>query len=161
MAETLVGSFTFSSGNVAQNKFDSSSRRLAEYVEHEHKLQYSTATDATTVAAVTKTLGAIHYTGEVVEVSVWPVTAPTGGDLAYTVDIKKSTGAGAFATILTGVVTVNSSSTSRTVQFATLSGTPALVRGDALQVVIATSGSTGTQGAGVDVTIRIRENPAA
>lgn len=161
MAETLVGSFTFSSGNVAGNKFDSSGRRLAEYVEHEHKLQYSTATDATTVAAVTKTLGTIHYTGEVVEVSVFPVTAPTGGDLAFTVDIKKSTGAGAFATILTGVVTVNSSSTSRTVQFATLSGTPALVRGDALQVVIAVSGSTGTQGAGVDVTIRIRENPAA
>lgn len=161
MAETGTFSIGISSGNLAASKFDSSGRRKAEYVEHEHKLQYSTATDATTVAAVTKTLGAIHYTGEVVEVSVTPITAPTGGDLAFTVDIKKSTGAGAFASILSAVETVDSSSVNRTAQYATLSGTPALVRGDLLQVVIATSGSTGTQGAGVDITIRIRENPNA
>lgn len=161
MAETGTVSLSISSGNLAANKYDSSNRRKAEYVEHEHKMQYSTATDATTVAAVTKTLGAVHYAGQVVEVSVTPITAPTGGDLAYTVDIKRSTGAGAFASILTGVLTIDSSSVSRTAEYCTLSGTPTLARGDLLQVVIAVSGSTGTQGAGVDVSIRIRESPAA
>lgn len=160
-AETVVGQFTYSSGNNAQNKYDSSERRLALYNQQEHKISYGPAADSTTVVAVTKTLTGIHYTGSVVEVSVTPVTAPTGGDLAFTVDIKKSTGAGAFATILTGVVTVNSSSANRTAQYATLSGTPTLVRGDLLQIVVAVSGSTGTQGAGYDVTIRTRENPAA
>jgi len=161
MAESIVGTFSFSSGNVAQNKFDSSNRRQAEWSQQEHKLEYSTATDATTVAAFTGTLGAIHYTGDVVEVSVTPITAPTGGDLEFTVDIRKSTGAGAFATILSSVETVDNTSTTRTAQYATLSGTPTLARGDLLQLVIAVSGSTGAQGIGVNVTIRYRENPTA
>lgn len=154
------GTLVVASGNHASSRFDSNGRRVAEYVEHEHLIHYSTAADTTTVAAITKTLATISKVGEVVDVIVFPVTAPTGGDLAYTVDIKKSTGAGVFASILSSVVTVNSSSVDRTAQTATLSGTPALAAGDALQIVIATSGSTGTQGAGVVVTIRIRMNPA-
>lgn len=155
------GNCVVGSGNLAATRYDSNGRLQAEFVEHEHTISYKTATDATTVAAVTQTLESIHYVGEVVEVSVFPITAPTGGDLAFTVDVKKSTGAGAFATILSSVETVDSGSADRTAQYATLSGTPTLARGDALQVVIATSGSTGSQGVGVVVTIRIRMNPAS
>jgi len=94
----------------------------------------------------------------VFDVAVVVDTAPTGGDKAYTVDVKRSTGGGAFATILTGVVTVNSSSTTRSVNVASITGTTfTLVQGDILQVVVTASGSTGSQGQGVRVVCRIAE----
>lgn len=163
--EARIKTLDVQQGRHARDRYDPTTTRLmAEYIEHEHKISFGPADDATTVAAITKTLEAIHRTGEIVEISVTPITAPTGGDRAFTVDVKKSTGAGAFATILSSVVTVNSSSVSRTAQYATLSATAAdllLARGDMLQVVVAISGSSGTQGIGYVVTIRIRENPAA
>jgi hypothetical protein len=95
----------------------------------------------------------------VVAVKVLTVTAPNGGNKLFTVDVKKSTGGGAYATILTGVITVDDAATDRQVLSGTLSGTPTLVAGDSLQVVIAASGSTGTQGQGVLVEVIVRENP--
>ena len=163
--EARIKTLDVQQGRHARDRYDpTTTRLLAEYIEHEHKISFSPATDSTTVTALTKTLEAIHRTGEIIEISVTPITAPTGGDLAYTVDVKKSTGAAAFATILSSVVTVNSSSVARTAQYATLTATAAdllLARGDLLQIVVAVTGSTGTQGIGYVVTIRYRENPAA
>lgn len=111
------------------------------------------ATKTNVIYACRSTLGATVF-----DVAVIIDTAPTGGDKAYTVDVKRSTGGGAFATILTGVVTVNNSSTTRSVNVASISGTTCtLVQGDILNVVVTTSGSTGSQGQGVRVVARIAE----
>jgi len=95
----------------------------------------------------------------VAAVKVLCVTAPTGGDKQYTVDVKKGNQAGAYATILTGVVTINSSKANREVTSGTLSGTPTLAAGDSLQVVVTASGSTGSQGQGLLVEVILHENP--
>lgn len=88
---------------------------------------------------------------------VFNSTAPTGGDKAFTVDLQKSTGGGAFATILSAVITRNSSDTDRTTETATISSA-ALIAGDVLRVVVTASGSTGTQGSGVTAQIMVEQN---
>lgn len=111
------------------------------------------ATKTNVIYCCRSTLGAVVF-----DVAVVVDTAPTGGDKAYTVDIKRSTGGGAFSSILTGVVTVNSSSTTRSVNVASISGTTyTLVQGDILEAVVTASGSTGSQGQGVRVVARVAE----
>jgi len=100
------------------------------------------------VAAKTDLIHIASYAGSVVAFKVVTITAPTGGDKAFTVDLKKSTGGGAVATILSAVVTVNSTSTSLVVQSGTISSAD-YVAGDIFEVVVAVSGSTGSQGQGV------------
>ena len=95
-------------------------------------------------------------TGEIVAFEVFPITAPTGSD-SYTVDLHKSTGAGAFATVLSAVVTMNSSDTDRTLNAATISAAD-LVDGDCLEVVIAIGSNT--TGKGVVCTVTLREDPS-
>lgn len=113
--------------------------------------------DGTNVVSQTSTIYSSRKAGTLDSLLVFPTTAPTGGDLAYTVDLKKSTGAGAFATVLSAVVTVNSSSTDRTIQTGTINS-PAFIANDTFQLVVATSGSTGSQGQGLCVTIHAKEN---
>jgi hypothetical protein len=88
-------------------------------------------------------------------------TAPTGGNKQFTVDVKKaSSGSVSFSSILSAAVTIDNTRTNGQVITATLSGTPTLAAGDAVQVVITASGSTGSQGQGVLVQIAIDENPS-
>ncbi len=104
----------------------------------------------------------IHYfrnAGKVVAVSVTPFTAPTGGNLAYTVDVKKGNQATPVATILTGVITINSSDADRQTNAGTLSSSPTTcAAGDFLAVTVALTGSTGTQGQGYVITVDIDED---
>lgn len=100
------------------------------------------------VAAATVPIHAAYKAGTVVGFRVALLAAPTGGDKAFTVDLKKSTGGGAFATILSAVVTIDNSKANNTTYSGTVSS-GAYSAGDIFQVVIAVSGSTGSQGQGV------------
>ena len=127
----------------------------ATKLEHQHALKYAQADGADVVSESV----AIHHfraTAEIVSVEVVPITAPTGGDKEFTVDVQKGSAGSAFASILTGVVTVDSTSADRTGQAGTISGTTA-ADGDTLRVVVTASGSTGSQGQGVLVVVTVRE----
>lgn len=129
----------------------------ATKLQQQYRLGYAQA-EGSDVVSETKPID-ICLAGNVaiVAVEVCPITAPTGGDKQYTVDVEKSTGGGAFATVLSSVVTVSSSSTDRTVQAGTVSVTTA-AQGDLFRVVVTASGSTGSQGQGLIVTLTIRED---
>ena len=74
-----------------------------------------------------------------------------------TVDIKLGSQGVAFATILSGVVTIDNTKANRQVVDGTIS-TLTAVAGDTLEVVVAASGSTGSQGQGLSVTVTVRED---
>ena len=124
---------------------------------HQHAIRYAVA-GGTTVAAVSVPVHTFRSAADIVAVEVVPITAPTGGDLAYSVDVQLGNQSTAFATILTAEIDIDSTVSDREVVSGTLS-TVAGADGDTLQVVIATSGSTGTQGSGCLVTIWVREQP--
>ena len=83
-------------------------------------------------------------------------TAPTGGDLAIAVDIKKN-----GTTILAAVIDITSSQADREMVAGTLSGSPTLAAGDWLTVHVTVSGSTGTQGKGLWVWAKVHEKANA
>ena len=89
---------------------------------------------------------------------VVPDVPPTGNS-TFTVDVQKSTNAGAWATILSSNTALSNSSTARSPVALSLSGTPTLIATDLLRVV-GTIAGTGNNVQGVTVTAFIAENGA-
>lgn len=131
----------------------------ASKLEHRHSPAHAQASGSD-VATKSEVIHIVRgATGTLVAFEVAIDTAPTGGDKQFTVDLQVSTGGGAFATVLSSVVTVNQTDADRTISNATLAST-ALVDGDALKVVVTASGSTGSQGQGVRATAWLDEDPS-
>lgn len=142
-------------GSVGDAHIDATDPLSTNKVTHQHAATYAQASGAV-VADATQLFYIARATGTIAAMKVAIDTAPTGGDKAYTVDLKKSTGGGAFASILSAVVTVNSSSTSLSVVAGTLS-TATYAASDIFEIVVDASGSTGTQGYGVCVLVEFEE----
>ena len=83
-------------------------------------------------------------------------TIATGADRTVTVDLQKSTGAGAFATVLSATIQFNNVSVLRTASSGTFSST-SLVAGDLLRVVVTVAGAAGNQALGLVCSIQLRE----
>lgn len=114
----------------------------------------------TTVAALTKGVHIVRgATGTLVGLQATVHgTIATGADRSLTIDLQKSTGAGAFATVLTGVLTIDDEDVVRTVYSATISST-GLVVGDILELIVAVAGASGNQALGLLVTLTFDEAP--
>ncbi len=123
-----------------------------------HAINYNQK-NGTNVVAETKAVHLTRAAGTIQSIEAFPVVGPAGGDLKYTIDVQKSTGAGAFSTILTTPIDVVNGSVNR-VQINAALASANFVDGDAFQVVVALSGSTGTQGQGVVLVINADENPS-
>lgn len=84
-------------------------------------------------------------------------TIATGADRTVTIDLQKSTGAGAFATILAATIVFNNVSTARTVSNGAFSSTT-LVAGDILKLTVTVAGAAGAQALGLLVTVELDED---
>lgn len=85
------------------------------------------------------------------------VTPPTSPD-TVTVDLQRSTGGGAFASVLSAPITISSTTPARTPQSASLA-VESLNGGDLLQVVITTNHTSGALPQGLIAQAFLRENP--
>jgi hypothetical protein len=74
-----------------------------------------------------------------------------------TVDLQKSTGAGAFATVCSATIGFTNASSVRTLVAAVLSNA-SLVDGDILEVIVTVAGGSGTQATGLTVTLVLDED---
>ena len=119
-----------------------------------HRLHRSHTQDlGSAVAAKTVLIHTAEYAGSLAGVNIAITTHPTTTDTVV-VDVKKSTGAGAFASVLSSAYTLDSSSADRTVYNATISSS-AYVAGDIFQVAVTV---TGTSGQGLIVDCIFEEN---
>lgn len=148
--------FNLPAGTVKADDIEAAAGVEATKLEHQHALHYDQAAGSD-VASQTRLLHTFRAPARLVDVQVCCAVAPTGGDKAFTVDIKLGSQGVAFATILSGVVTINSTKADREVVDGTIS-TLTAVAGDTLEVVVAASGSTGSQGQGLAVTVTVRED---
>lgn len=114
----------------------------------------------TAVVAATAPLKIMRATGTLmsVEAQITGVIA-TGGDRTVDVDLQRSVGTGAPATMLSAAIQFTSASVLRTTATATLAAT-SLADGDALYMVITVAGAAGNQAQGLLVTVHIREKAA-
>lgn len=110
------------------------------------------------IAALSRLVHLCRRAGEVLDLQVICTAAPTG-DRTVSIDLHKSTGGGAFATILTAPIELDSSTTVRTAVAGVLagSGAPALLAGDILLLVVTLGGSSGDYAEGVVASLHVTE----
>lgn len=149
-------------GSIKNAAFSSgaSDRLAASKVVHRFPLNYTQASGGD-VATATALLHLAGAAGTIMGIEVRPITAPTGGDKNFTVDLQKAADAGSFATVLSGAMTIDSSSVDATKETGTVdSSKAAYTAGTALQLVVTAGGTTGSQGQGVIITVYVEENPS-
>jgi hypothetical protein len=134
----------------------------ASKLEHQHAITYRQKTGADVVTETVDLHIARGNTGSVIGVDVVATTAPVGTgtpatDKKFTVNVLKGNQSTGFATVLTAVVTIDSTVANRQVVAASLVASPALAAGDTIRVVVTASGSTGSQGQGLVVNVNVRE----
>lgn len=113
----------------------------------------------TAVVTQTELVHVAKYAGILKSVEV-AIDAAITGDNTLVIDVQKSTGGAAFATILSSTLTINSATAVRTAVAATVDATKDdYVAGDVFQVVITADG-TGTQAQGIVITVFFEENPS-
>ena len=138
---------------------DAADRIASAKVVHQFSVDAELAEQATTVAAVARLLHIVRgNTATLQGVEVAVVSVPTG-DYAVTVDLQKSSGGGAFSTVLATAITINSSTSALTPVVGTLSSA-SLSDGDILKLVVTVSGTTGMQAKGLLVSVTIAEDPS-
>lgn len=128
----------------------------AQIVRHE-SINIELFGPATTIAALTKWLHLVRgATGTIVAAQVVHAVAGTG-DRTVTVDIQKSTGGSAFATMLSGTMQVLVATTIRTAVTATFSS-QSVVAGDIVEAIVTLGGTTGSYPQGLLLTVTIEED---
>jgi hypothetical protein len=113
----------------------------------------------TAVVTQTELIHIAKFAGLVTHVEA-VIDAAITGDNTLSIDVKKSTGGAAFASILSATLTINNATTVRTAVAATIDATKDdYIAGDVFEVVITAAG-TGTQAQGIVVSVFFEENPA-
>lgn len=150
-------SFTLPAGCVTNAAIQGAAGIDATKVVHQFPL-YVQQSPGSAVVAATTLLHILRATGSVVSIEAVTTTPATGADRTVTIDLQKSTAAGAFATVLSAPITLDDATVARTPVSGTVTD-PTLVDGDQLQIVVSVTGAAGSQAQGLLVTIVVREEP--
>lgn len=129
----------------------------ATKVQQQHQPRYDQPVASTVVADGRMIHQVYGLTGTLAAFQALVATAPIGAK-TISVDLQKSTGGGAFATILTSPISITSATAALTAVTAAIANA-SLVAGDILQVVVTVAGASGTQGIGLLAEAIIRELP--
>jgi hypothetical protein len=125
-------------------------------LEGEHNFTLSQSGDVVAAAEYLRVI--FGATGVVIAMeAAITETIATGPDRTVTVDLLKSSGGGAFTSILAAPLTFNSTSTLRALASAAFSN-PALADGDILKLTVAVAGAAGAQAQGLVCSVTIRED---
>lgn len=151
--------FTPPAGSVTNAAVEGAAGIEPEKVIHQFPLSHYQTTGTAVVAAV-QDLHVVRGTTGTVQGFEAAITGAiaTGADRTVTVNLHKSTGAAAFASILTAPIVLDDDSVLRTAVAATLASA-GLVDGDILRVVVTVAGSADAQAQGLVVTCIVSEDP--
>lgn len=128
-------------------------------VHHQQNIGVELYGPTTTVAALTKWLHIVRgAAATIVAFEAAIAVVATGADRTITVDLQKSTGGGAFATVLSATCGFTNGSTVRVPVAGTISSA-SLVDGDILQTVVTVAGAAGAQATGLTIGLTLAEEP--
>lgn len=155
------GGLDVPAGAIADSNFSSAAtaRLDAAKAVHQFPIGYD-QDDGADVATKTRKIHLARGAGTVLEFAVVVAVAPAGGNKAIAIDLQKSTGGGAFTSLLNAPVAIDSSKSALTKYLATLITTPTYTANDILEVVVTASGNTGNQAQGMAAVAMLAENPA-
>ena len=155
-----VANIEFTGGGIRNDDVATGAGIAAAKVEHQQSIDRQLyAEGAAVVALASELLHISQAGGTLVGFEGIITTQATGADRTVNVDLQKSTGAGAFASITTTDIEIDNTTAVRTAVAAVLSST-GLVDGDILRAVVTVAGSAGAQAAGLMITLTLREDPS-
>jgi hypothetical protein len=163
--QTLVGINGLSCTTlvVSSGLFDASIAPLAAIAASKVNHQYATNHElfpyTTTVVALTKHVASVQgATCAIYAVQAWISLAATGADRTVVCDLQRSTGGGAFASVLSpSAITI----VQGTAPLTPVKGTVALttlVAGDILRATVTVNGVLGNQAQGLGLTLWLQES---
>lgn len=175
LVTTAQGTWVFPGGIAVQGNFygpaecindDQMSSNVSKRVQamkliHQHKVPLQLFDPATAIAAKTQDFFAgFGATGTLVALMAWIEVLADDATRITSVDLKKSTAGGAYASILSAPISITTSTTVRVPVLATIA-TPAYVANDLFQLVVTVAGAGGTtQAKGLTLQAILREDPA-
>jgi hypothetical protein len=143
------------SGSIDNDAIEEAAEIDATKVVHRH---FAKAQQATTVVAATDYLHIARAAGTLIALEAMVGTVATGADRTITIDLQKSTGAGAFATVLSSTLVLDNTNVARTLEAATIN-TTAYVDGDIFKLTVAVAGAAGAQAADLLIVLTYEESP--
>jgi len=155
---SFLGTAALPAGTVTNAMTNASAAIAATKVVHQFPLHH-TQNDGSDVTTQVEVVHIAYAAGTVVAVEAVCDQAPDT-DETITIDVLKSTGGGAFATLLTGAIVLDSGNSARVLEAGTLVATPTYADGDLIEISVTDGGGTGNQGQGLCVTVWCRESPA-
>lgn len=111
-----------------------------------------------TVAAATEYIHIARAAGTLVAIEAMVATVATGADRTATIDLLKSTGGGAFASVLTATLVLDNTNVAMTLESGTIN-TTTYIDGDVFKLTVAVAGAAGDQAAGLLCVVTFRESP--
>lgn len=110
----------------------------------------------TTVTSQTTWITTIKgASGTLIDINAFIAVAAVGA-ATVTIDLQKSTGGGAFATVLSSTISITNATVVRTATAGTIT-TPGIVAGDILELIVTATAGGGTLPQGLTVTLRYDE----
>ncbi len=147
----------FPDGGVTNAKVADSAGIDQSKLQHQHRPFYTQPN--TTATSVTIPIWRVYgATATLIELAVGSEAIAVGA-ATVTVDLQKSTGGGAFATVLTGILTLDTANTARVAEIAAIT-TAGAVAGDLFQLVITATAGGGTLPTGLFVFLTLKEDAA-
>jgi hypothetical protein len=157
-AWTFTNSVVLPSNTVDESALKSAARLPADNLVARFAKSVEQKT-GTAIVTETRLVHIAKYAGKLDSVEA-AIAAAITGDNTVVIDVQKSTSGGAFATILTSTLTIDSSTVVRTATAATVDATKDdYVAGDIFEVIVTAAG-TGTQAQGLNITLFFEENAA-
>jgi hypothetical protein len=154
----VTGTLALPAGSLTNSHIAAGADIATSKLVHRHVLNYHQASGAAMADATVPLFIGRYTTGLLVAVEAAILVAAVG-DSTVTIDLQKSTGGGAFATVLTATIDIDSTTVVRTVLAGTLDST-SFTAGDIYQLVIDATAGTGTLPQGLNVTVTIDETAA-
>lgn len=142
----FFGEFSVPNGSITNAAIKENAAFAADKLDHRYNPTESQPNTAAT--AETRVLYRARAAGKVLAFDAGALVAATGNS-TVTVDLQKSTGGAAFATVLTGTVQLTSASAAIVPVVGSLVVTPTYVAGDVFRIVQTISAGTGTLPTGV------------
>lgn len=157
---TVLQSLNVPSGSITNDAFSTSStqRLAASKSVHQQHMSAELAEQNTAVAAIEKLLFIANASGTLDGFSAAVVTVADDASRTIDVDLQKSTGGGAFTTVLSASSDFTNSSTALTAVDSTISSA-SYVAGDIFKIVVTVAGGSGNQAKGLIATLTKSENP--
>lgn len=151
---STVAELSFQGGGLRDTDVADGAGIAATKAEQQTTVIVPLGEDGTADASVTKLIYACHAeTGTIDKFQATVSTAAVSGSM--TIDLQKSTGGGAFASILVSVLDIGTSTAARVPNVAVINDTD-LVEGDVLQAIVTSSSSTSE---GLMLSLTTRERP--